>query len=150
LTNRIHTATISGSGDYVEYCRETAKQASDVHDWALGGHTTAVGLLATEEEVAGLRRFGLEAKPGFTHQLPFAHERASVIVATRGGWSRGKNSREFARDLPHRQARPRAYSGEKFPWSSRPQLRLLPLGGKRLAICTANPARERGSECCGE
>jgi ubiquinone/menaquinone biosynthesis C-methylase UbiE len=37
-------------------------------------------LLATEEEVAVLRRFGLEAKQGFTHQLPLADECASVIV----------------------------------------------------------------------
>lgn len=115
---------ISRSDDYVEYCRETAKHASDAHDLALRGRDkkeitrliyeriaevvelrpaddlvdigcgdgtllriaerigtrTAVGLLATEEEVAVLRRFGLEAKQGFTHQLPLADECASVIV----------------------------------------------------------------------
>jgi hypothetical protein len=41
--------------------------------------------------------------------------------------------------------------GEKVRSSSRSiQLRILPLGGKRLAIYTANTARERSSECCGE
>jgi ubiquinone/menaquinone biosynthesis C-methylase UbiE len=115
---------ISRSDDYVEYCRETAKHASDAHDLALRGRDkkeitrliyeriadavelrsgddlvdigcgdgtllrmaerlgtrTAVGLLATEEEVAVLRRFGLEARQGFTHELPLPDECASVIV----------------------------------------------------------------------
>ena len=115
---------ISRSDDYVEYCRETAKHASDAHDLALRGRDkkeitrliyeriaetvglqsgddlvdigcgdgtllriaerigtrTAAGLLATEEEVSVLRRFGLEAKQGFTHQLPLPDECASVIV----------------------------------------------------------------------
>ncbi|MFZ2086118.1 MAG: hypothetical protein WAU92_16595 [Candidatus Sulfotelmatobacter sp.] len=99
---------ISRSDDYVEYCRETAKHASDAHDWALRGRDkkqitrliheriaeavelhsgddlvdigcgdgtllriaeragtrTAIGLLATDEEVAVLRRFGMEARQG--------------------------------------------------------------------------------------
>jgi ubiquinone/menaquinone biosynthesis C-methylase UbiE len=115
---------ISRSDDYVEYCRETAKHASDAHDLALRGrdkkqitrliHTriaeavelhsgddlvdigcgdgtllriaeragtrTAIGLLATDEEVAVLRRFGMEARQGLTDQLPLPDECASVIV----------------------------------------------------------------------
>lgn len=115
---------ISRSDDYVEYCRDTAKHASDAHDLALRGRDkkritrliheriaeavelhssddlvdigcgdgtllriaervgtrTAVGLLATDEEVAVLRRFGLEARQGFTDQLPLPAKCASVIV----------------------------------------------------------------------
>ena len=44
------------------------------------GTRTAVGLLATEEEVAVLRRAGLNVKQGFTDQLPVADESASVVV----------------------------------------------------------------------
>jgi ubiquinone/menaquinone biosynthesis C-methylase UbiE len=44
------------------------------------GVRTAVGLLATDEEVAVLRRFGLDAKQGFTDQLPLPDQCASVIV----------------------------------------------------------------------
>jgi SAM-dependent methyltransferase len=40
----------------------------------------AVGLLATEEEVAFLRRYGLDAKQGLTHQLPLPDQCASVVV----------------------------------------------------------------------
>lgn len=115
---------ISRSDDYVEYCRETAKHASDAHDLALRGRdkkqitrliheriaeavdlhhgddlvdigcgdgtllriaqrvgtSTAVGLLATDEEVAVLRRFGLKAVQALTHKLPLPDECASVIV----------------------------------------------------------------------
>lgn len=44
------------------------------------GTRTAVGLLATEEEVAVLRRAGLNVKQGFTDQLPIADESTSVVV----------------------------------------------------------------------
>jgi ubiquinone/menaquinone biosynthesis C-methylase UbiE len=44
------------------------------------GVRTALGLLATEEEVALLRRFGLNAKQGFTDQLPLSDSTASVVV----------------------------------------------------------------------
>src|SRR5260370_29331475 len=44
------------------------------------GARTAVGLLATDEEVAVLRRFGLDAKQGFTDQLPLPDQCPSVIV----------------------------------------------------------------------
>jgi len=44
------------------------------------GVRTALGLLATDEEVAVLRRFGLNAKQGFTDQLPVADANASVVV----------------------------------------------------------------------
>ena len=44
------------------------------------GARTALGLLATEEEVAVLRRFGLNAKQGFTDRLPVADASASVVV----------------------------------------------------------------------
>ncbi|MFZ0536951.1 MAG: methyltransferase domain-containing protein [Candidatus Sulfotelmatobacter sp.] len=115
---------ISRSDDYVEYCRETAKHASDAHDLALRGRDkkevtrliheriaeavdlhpgddlvdigcgdgsllriagrvgarSAVGLLATEEEVAVLRRFGLEARQALTDKLPLPDRSASVIV----------------------------------------------------------------------
>jgi ubiquinone/menaquinone biosynthesis C-methylase UbiE len=115
---------ITRSDDYVEYCRETAKHASDAHDLALRGRDkkqiteliheriaeavdlhagdelvdigcgdgtllriaervgarTAVGLLATEEEVAVLRRFGIEARQGLTDKLPLPDECASVTV----------------------------------------------------------------------
>ena len=44
------------------------------------GTRSAVGLLATDEEVAVLRRAGLDAKQGLTDQLPLADESASVVV----------------------------------------------------------------------
>jgi ubiquinone/menaquinone biosynthesis C-methylase UbiE len=44
------------------------------------GVKTAIGLLATEEEVAVLRRHGLEAQQGLTDQLPLPAACASVIV----------------------------------------------------------------------
>jgi ubiquinone/menaquinone biosynthesis C-methylase UbiE len=44
------------------------------------GTRTALGLLATEEEVAVLRRAGLNVKQGFTDQLPVTDESASVVV----------------------------------------------------------------------
>jgi ubiquinone/menaquinone biosynthesis C-methylase UbiE len=115
---------ISRSDDYVEYCRETAKHASDAHDLALRGRDkkeitrliheriaeavdlhsgddlvdigcgdgtllriaervgarSAVGLLATDEEVAVLRRFGVEARQALTDKLPLPDQCASVIV----------------------------------------------------------------------
>jgi ubiquinone/menaquinone biosynthesis C-methylase UbiE len=45
----------------------------------LGTHT-ALGLLATEEEVAVLRRSSLNVKQGFTDRLPVSDESASVVV----------------------------------------------------------------------
>jgi ubiquinone/menaquinone biosynthesis C-methylase UbiE len=115
---------ITHSDDYIEYCRETAKQARDPHDLALRGKgkqeitrliseriaeavhlqpgddlvdigcgdgtllriaervgtKTAVGLLATDEEVGVVRKLGLNVKQGFTDQLPIDEESASVIV----------------------------------------------------------------------
>jgi ubiquinone/menaquinone biosynthesis C-methylase UbiE len=44
------------------------------------GARTALGLLATEEEVAVLRRAGLNVKQGLTDQLPIEDESASVVV----------------------------------------------------------------------
>ena len=44
------------------------------------GARTTVGLLATEEEVSVLRRFGLDAKQGLADQLPIPDESASVVV----------------------------------------------------------------------
>jgi len=44
------------------------------------GVRTALGLLATEEEVAVLRRLGLNVKQGLTDRLPLADECASVVV----------------------------------------------------------------------
>jgi ubiquinone/menaquinone biosynthesis C-methylase UbiE len=44
------------------------------------GASTAIGLLATDEEVAVLRRFGLNAKQGLTNHLPLPDECASVVV----------------------------------------------------------------------
>ncbi len=44
------------------------------------GVRSAVGLLATEEEVAVLRRVGIEAQQGLTHQLPRPDQSASVVV----------------------------------------------------------------------
>lgn len=115
---------ISRSDDYVEYCRETAKGARDLHDLALRGRDkkeitrlihehiveavelkagddvvdigcgdgillrmaqeagarSALGLLATEEEVALVRPTGLNVRQGLTDQLPLADEIASVVV----------------------------------------------------------------------
>jgi ubiquinone/menaquinone biosynthesis C-methylase UbiE len=115
---------ISRSDDYVEYCRETAKSARDLHDLALRGRDkkeitklihehivevvdlrpsddlvdigcgdgillrmaqnigahSALGLLATEEEVALVRRTGLNVRQGLTDQLPLPDASASVIV----------------------------------------------------------------------
>ena len=44
------------------------------------GAKTAIGLLATEEEVAVLRRVGLNAQQGLTNQLPLPDACASVVV----------------------------------------------------------------------
>lgn len=44
------------------------------------GCKSAVGLLATEEEVALLRRVGLNARQGLTHSLPISDAAASVVV----------------------------------------------------------------------
>jgi ubiquinone/menaquinone biosynthesis C-methylase UbiE len=44
------------------------------------GTRSAIGLLATEEEVALLRRSGFNVKQGFTDQLPINDESASVVV----------------------------------------------------------------------
>jgi ubiquinone/menaquinone biosynthesis C-methylase UbiE len=44
------------------------------------GVRSAVGLLATNEEVAVLRRFGVNAKQGLTDKLPLPDECASVVV----------------------------------------------------------------------
>ena len=44
------------------------------------GARSAIGLLATEEEVAVLRRVGLNAKQGLTDHLPLPDASASVIV----------------------------------------------------------------------
>jgi ubiquinone/menaquinone biosynthesis C-methylase UbiE len=115
---------ISRSDDYIEYCRETAKNARDLHDLALRGRDkkeitrhihehivdavelrpdddlvdigcgdgillrmaqeigvhSALGLLATEEEVALVRRTGLDVRQGLTDQLPLPDASASVIV----------------------------------------------------------------------
>jgi ubiquinone/menaquinone biosynthesis C-methylase UbiE len=115
---------ISCSPDYVEYCRETAKHARDLHDLALRGRDkkeitriihehivsavelrpgddlvdigcgdgillrmaqdigvrSALGFLATEEEVGLVRRTGLNVRQGLTHQLPVPDECASVVV----------------------------------------------------------------------
>ena len=45
----------------------------------VGAHS-ALGLLATDEEVALLRRFGINVKQGFTDQLPVPDASASVVV----------------------------------------------------------------------
>jgi ubiquinone/menaquinone biosynthesis C-methylase UbiE len=116
---------ISRSDDYLEYCRETARRARDLHDLALRGRDkkettrvsherivevvelgpeddlvdigcgdgillrmakgigvrSALGLLATEEEVALVRKTGVDVRQGLTDQLPLADESASVIVS---------------------------------------------------------------------
>ncbi len=116
--------TLVRSDDYIEYCRETAKHARDLHDLALRGRhlqevtkaisqrialevelrsgddvvdigcgdgtllrianqigvNSAVGLLATDEEVDCVRRTGLDVRQALSHQLPLADECASVVV----------------------------------------------------------------------
>jgi len=115
---------ITRSDDYVEYCRETAKHARDLHDLALRGsdkkETTrlthesivktvalssdddlvdigcgdgtllrmaqqagahsALGLLATEEEVALVERTGVNVRQGLADHLPLPDASASVVV----------------------------------------------------------------------
>jgi|CZKJ01.1.fsa_nt_gi ubiquinone/menaquinone biosynthesis C-methylase UbiE len=44
------------------------------------GTKSAIGLLATDDEVAVLRRSGLNVKQGFADQLPIGDESASVVV----------------------------------------------------------------------
>jgi ubiquinone/menaquinone biosynthesis C-methylase UbiE len=44
------------------------------------GIKSAIGLLATEEECAVLRRFGLDAQQGLSDQIPLPDESASVVV----------------------------------------------------------------------
>ena len=115
---------ISHTDNYVEYCRQTARELRDPHDLALRGRgkhqmtrlvherivrevqlapgddlvdigcgdgtllrmahslgtNSAVGLHATEEEAAILRRMRLDARRGLSHQLPLADGCASVVV----------------------------------------------------------------------
>ena len=115
---------ITRSEDYIEYCRELARNVRDVQDLALrgknkrdvtqriheaivrevglsadddlvdvgcgdgtllrmaqsSGTASAVGFLATEEEVAVVRRLGFNVHQGFTDCLPIADESASVVV----------------------------------------------------------------------
>ncbi|HUA16299.1 MAG TPA: class I SAM-dependent methyltransferase [Verrucomicrobiae bacterium] len=115
---------ITRSDNYVEYCRQTAKHARDVHDLALRGRDqqevtkvihqhiveavelrpeddlvdvgcgdgillrmageigvhSAVGFLATEEEVAVVRRAGLDVRQALSDHLPAADASASVVV----------------------------------------------------------------------
>jgi ubiquinone/menaquinone biosynthesis C-methylase UbiE len=117
-------STITRSDDYVEYCRETARNARDLHDLALRGRRnkettrrvherivkevqlgesddlldigcgdgtllrmarevgvrSAIGFLATEEEVALVRETGVDARQGLADQLPVHDESASVVV----------------------------------------------------------------------
>lgn len=117
-------AMISRSDNYVEYCRQTARSARDLHDLALRGRDkkaltriihehiveavelrsdddlvdigcgdgtllrmarelgvhSALGLLATEEEVQLVHRTGLDVRQGLTHQLPLPDASASVVV----------------------------------------------------------------------
>ena len=116
--------TIARSDDYIEYCRENAKRARDLHDLALRGRhkkettrrvheriieavklvpdddlvdigcgdgtllrmaqergvRSATGFLATNEEVALVRRTGVSVQQGLSHQLPLRDEVASVVV----------------------------------------------------------------------
>jgi ubiquinone/menaquinone biosynthesis C-methylase UbiE len=116
--------TFSRSDDYVEYCRETARHARNLHDLALRGQgkekitkliheriadavqlsqgddvvdigcgegtmlrmaqecgaRSALGLLATDEEVALARRTGLDIRQGLSDQLPLPDACASVVV----------------------------------------------------------------------
>ena len=44
------------------------------------GVRSAIGLLATDEEVAVLRRLGFDARQGLSDQLPIANASASVVV----------------------------------------------------------------------
>ena len=115
---------ISRSDDYVEYCRETARHARDLHDLALRGSSkkettritheqivatvklgpqdqlldigcgdgtllrmaqqcgvkSATGLLATEEEVALVRKTGVDVRQGLSDNLPLADASVSVVV----------------------------------------------------------------------
>jgi len=115
---------ITRSDDYVEYCRESARNARDLHDLALRGRhkkettrrvhehivqavdlrpddvlvdigcgdgtllrmagtlrvRSAIGLLATEEEVRLVRETGVDARQGLTHELPLPDAMASVVV----------------------------------------------------------------------
>jgi ubiquinone/menaquinone biosynthesis C-methylase UbiE len=115
---------ITRSDDYVEYCRELARNLRDVGDLALRGKnkheitrrihedivrevelsagddlvdigcgdgtllrmaqaagvTSAIGYLATEEEVEVVRRLGFSVQQGFTDRLPIGDEKASVVV----------------------------------------------------------------------
>jgi ubiquinone/menaquinone biosynthesis C-methylase UbiE len=117
-------AKIKHSDDYVEYCRETARNVRTLHDLALRGRNkeeitrqiheriveavdlqpgddlvdigcgagtllrmaerigtrSAIGVLATDEEVALLQKAGLTVKQALTHQLPIVDESASVVV----------------------------------------------------------------------
>jgi len=115
---------ITRSEDYVEYCRELAKNLRDVQDLALRGKNkreitrrihedivnqvklasgddlvdigcgdgtllqmaqasgvaSAIGFLATDEEVEVVRRLGFPVRQGFTDRLPIEDESASVVV----------------------------------------------------------------------
>jgi ubiquinone/menaquinone biosynthesis C-methylase UbiE len=115
---------ITRSDDYVEYCRELARNLRDVGDLALrgknkheitrrihedivrevklstgddlvdigcgdgtllrmaqaAGATSAIGYLATDEEVEIVRRLGFNVHQGFTDRLPIGDEKASVVV----------------------------------------------------------------------
>jgi SAM-dependent methyltransferase len=116
--------TITRSDDYVEYCRETARNARDLHDLALRGRRnkettrrvherivkevqlgrdddlldigcgdgtllrmarktgvhSAIGFLATDEEVELVRETGVDVRQALTDRLPVEDKRASVVV----------------------------------------------------------------------
>lgn len=115
---------ISQTDNYVEYCRQIAREVRDPHDLALRGRDmhritqivhediagavklgpgddlvdigcgdgtllriagtmgahSAIGLHATEEEAAVVRKMGLDARQGLSHQLPLKDACASVVV----------------------------------------------------------------------
>jgi ubiquinone/menaquinone biosynthesis C-methylase UbiE len=115
---------LTRSDDYIEYCRETARHARDLHDLALRGRKnkeitrsiherivaavelgsdddlvdvgcgdgtllrlahqigcrSAIGLLATEEEVALLRKEKLDVRQALSDALPIPDASASVVV----------------------------------------------------------------------
>ncbi|HEX6805666.1 MAG TPA: methyltransferase domain-containing protein [Terriglobales bacterium] len=123
LQSRV-TAMITHSEDYVEYCRQTAASARDLHDLALRGRDkhqvtrliheriarevglgpgddvvdigcgdgtllrmasvagagSAIGMQATEQEAALVRRLGFDVRQGLSDSLPLPDNCASVVV----------------------------------------------------------------------
>jgi SAM-dependent methyltransferase len=111
---------------------------------------SALGLLATEEEVEVLRHFGLNVRQGYTDHLPVADETASVIVCNNVLlMCRGRQFPPVCGRSTASRGRAHAFFSERSPSSRRKILRLGSRpAGNYFRTCTATAAFAPGSEWC--